>query len=280
MADNGQTHGDLFSTTSSSKFLFWLCYKAEKSSDKSTRRLHCVCQQYIFVCLRKNCSHSILQMLVTGASINHSFRSNTVQITVQWPVLFFIHFFFTQVQTPVTLSSGELWSILVVRLAHSADLKSRLRHVSGAPSVAYSTGCYWNRYKRGQQHSGYSLLFDWCGTIDKRAACFYFCWTREKKQYCTESLFNCASLYRRKRATCIWVEAGNHRGTQVTWTHSWTITASGSVKAIKERKPLPWMNSCQWSSSVFTPTKTLGTERVCNCMQAQWVHESRSMTFL
>ena len=34
-----------------------------------------------------------------------------------------------------------LWSILVVRLAHSADLRSRLRHVSGAPSVAYSTGC-------------------------------------------------------------------------------------------------------------------------------------------
>ena len=29
----------------------------------------------------------------------------------------------------------------MVRLAHSADLRSRLRHVSGAPSVAYSTGC-------------------------------------------------------------------------------------------------------------------------------------------
>ena len=26
-------------------------------------------------------------------------------------------------------------------LAHSADLRSRLRHVSSAPSVAYSTGC-------------------------------------------------------------------------------------------------------------------------------------------
>ena len=54
---------------------------------------------------------------------------------------FFFFFFFTQVQTPVTLCSGELWSILVVRLAHSADLRSRLRHVSSAPSVAYSTGC-------------------------------------------------------------------------------------------------------------------------------------------
>ena len=54
---------------------------------------------------------------------------------------FFFFFFFTQVQTPVTLCSGELWSILVVRPAHSADLRSRLRHVSSAPSVAYSTGC-------------------------------------------------------------------------------------------------------------------------------------------
>ena len=51
-------------------------------------------------------------------------------------------FFFTQVQTPVTLCSGELWSILVrLCIAHSADLRSRLRHVSSAPSVAYSTGC-------------------------------------------------------------------------------------------------------------------------------------------
>ena len=42
---------------------------------------------------------------------------------------YYYFFFFTQVQTPVTLCSGELWSILVVRLAHSADLRSRLRHV-------------------------------------------------------------------------------------------------------------------------------------------------------
>ena len=43
----------------------------------------------------------------------------------------FFFFFFTQVQTPVTFCSGESrWSmILVVRLAHSADLRSRLRHV-------------------------------------------------------------------------------------------------------------------------------------------------------
>ena len=50
-------------------------------------------------------------------------------------------FFFDQIQTPVTLFSGKLWSILVVRLAYSADLRSRLCHVSSAPSVAYSTRC-------------------------------------------------------------------------------------------------------------------------------------------
>ena len=41
-------------------------------------------------------------------------------------------FFLLKFQTPVTLCGGELWSILVVRLAHSADLRSRLRHVSSA----------------------------------------------------------------------------------------------------------------------------------------------------
>ena len=43
-----------------------------------------------------------------------------------------VFFFLTQFQTPVTLCSGELWSILVVRPAHSAraDLRSRLCHVS------------------------------------------------------------------------------------------------------------------------------------------------------
>ena len=49
-------------------------------------------------------------------------------------------FFLSPVQTPVTLCSGEWWSILVVRLAHSADMRSRLHHVSSVPSVAYSTG--------------------------------------------------------------------------------------------------------------------------------------------
>ena len=42
--------------------------------------------------------------------------------------------FFTRVQTPVTLN-GELWSILVVRLAHSANLRSRFGHVSAARGV-------------------------------------------------------------------------------------------------------------------------------------------------
>ena len=57
------------------------------------------------------------------------------------PGHFGFFFFCTQVQTPGTLCSGEWWRILVVRLAHSADLRSRLRHVSSAPSFAYSTRC-------------------------------------------------------------------------------------------------------------------------------------------
>ena len=50
-------------------------------------------------------------------------------------------FFLLRFQTPVTLCSDDLWTILVVRLAHSADLRSRLRRVFDAPCVAYSTGC-------------------------------------------------------------------------------------------------------------------------------------------
>ena len=37
----------------------------------------------------------------------------------------------------------------MVRLAHSADLRSRLRHVSSAPSVAYSTVKGRNSTSRG-----------------------------------------------------------------------------------------------------------------------------------
>ena len=40
-----------------------------------------------------------------------------------------------------SLCSGELWSILVVRPVHSADVRSQLCHVFDAPYVAYSTGC-------------------------------------------------------------------------------------------------------------------------------------------
>ena len=49
-------------------------------------------------------------------------------------MIFYLFIFFTQVQTPVTLY-GELWSILVVRLAHSANLRSRFGHVSAAQGV-------------------------------------------------------------------------------------------------------------------------------------------------
>ena len=55
-----------------------------------------------------------------------------------------LEIFFNQIQTPVTRCSSELWSmesILVVRLAHSADPRSQMRHVSSASSVAYATGC-------------------------------------------------------------------------------------------------------------------------------------------
>ena len=82
------------------------------------------------------CTHLTWKML--GQPAPKCWLSKTMMLL---NVFFFFFFFFTQVQTPVTLCSGELWSILVVRLAHSADLRSRLRHVSSAPSVAYSTRC-------------------------------------------------------------------------------------------------------------------------------------------
>ena len=77
-------------------------------------------------------------LMVSGITINTHHTPYPLPLV---SAFFFFFFFFTQVQTPVTLCSGEWWSILVVRLAHSADLRSRLRHVSSAPSVAYSTGC-------------------------------------------------------------------------------------------------------------------------------------------
>ena len=86
-----------------------------------------------------------IKKLVGSASRHkayHHLQEGMDNHSVTQTFLFFIFFyFFTQVQTPVTLCSGELWSILVVRLAHSADLRSRLRHESCEPSVAYSTGC-------------------------------------------------------------------------------------------------------------------------------------------
>ena len=45
------------------------------------------------------------------------------QVGVFFFFLFYFFFLF-KFQTPVTLCSGELWSILVVRLAHSVDLRS------------------------------------------------------------------------------------------------------------------------------------------------------------
>ena len=72
-------------------------------------------------------------------------------------------FFLLKFQNPVKLSIGELWGILVLRLAHCANLRSRLRHVSSAPSVAYSTGC-----SQVVTHQGTSLHNHarWCLTSE------------------------------------------------------------------------------------------------------------------
>ena len=83
-----------------------------------------------------------LRMFVSRRSKLFSIVSGVAKVSLFFFFLFvFLSFFFTKFQTPVTLSISESWSILVVRPAHSADLRSRLRHVSSAPSVAYSTGC-------------------------------------------------------------------------------------------------------------------------------------------
>ena len=52
------------------------------------------------------------------------------------PFLLCFFFFLLKSRLQSHFFSGELWSILVVRPAHSADLRSRLRHVSCAPCVA------------------------------------------------------------------------------------------------------------------------------------------------
>ena len=65
----------------------------------------------------------------------------TLQLSLNTRKSFGVVFFLLKFQTPVTLCSGELWSILVVRVANSADQRSLPRHVSSEQSVAYSTGC-------------------------------------------------------------------------------------------------------------------------------------------
>ena len=56
----------------------------------------------------------------------------------------------------------------MVRLAHFADLRSRLRHVSSAPSVTYSTGCGravthpGTNPARWYLHADVSALFNSC----------------------------------------------------------------------------------------------------------------------
>ena len=118
-----------FSISSSFIFFFVLhrFFLKATSSEYRSRRWR-VCLQ------RKQALHESNTLQISSEKRYHDYRKYLAG---------HFFFFFTQVQTPVTLCSGELWSILVVRLAcaHSADLRSRLRHVSSAPSVAYSTGC-------------------------------------------------------------------------------------------------------------------------------------------
>ena len=77
--------------------------------------------------------HRINQSAISTESTNQRSAFSHHFLTFDLMIFFFI-FFFTQVQTPVTLY-GELWSILVVRLAHSANLRSRFDHVSAAQGV-------------------------------------------------------------------------------------------------------------------------------------------------
>ena len=78
----------------------------------------------------------------------------------RWSRWKIITFSFISFQSSSRLQSHcELWSILVVRLAHSADLRSRLRKASSAPSVAYSTGC-----SRVVTHHGTNSA-QWCLTL-------------------------------------------------------------------------------------------------------------------
>ena len=109
-------------------------------------------------------------------------------------------YFFTQVQTPVTLCSGELWSILVVRLAHSADLRSRLRQVSSAPSSTKLTTSPLQTVKKCKMYTVCCIknettfvLENWHVTINEPLlfgahwppVVILFWWHQQKTEECT-----------------------------------------------------------------------------------------------
>ena len=77
-------------------------------------------------------SGKIVAMLISPS------RSRIPIIDFRINLFFYFFYFFTQVQTPVTLRGGELRSILVVRLAHSCW---RLSEIWKANSLA------WDHYR-------------------------------------------------------------------------------------------------------------------------------------
>ena len=89
-----------------------------------------------FATRHRNCPSSTLPLKWREMSTTSTtWRVEIDRDGARW--LFF--FFFTQVQTPVTLFSGELRSILVVRLAHSAYLNQDFCHTCVISSVFFIT---------------------------------------------------------------------------------------------------------------------------------------------
>ena len=94
-------------------------------------------------------------------------------------LLFSLFLLKSRLQSHFERWTGEVWSVLVVRPAHSADLRSRLRHVSSAASVAYSTGCHavvcpalWERVVAGLIHA-YDATSIWDSSHRSPSVCSF-----------------------------------------------------------------------------------------------------------
>ena len=137
-------------------------------------------------------------------------RRSTNNATVRsfaWTQQQQVFFFFTQVQGPVILFSGELWSILVVRPAHSADLRSRLRHVSSAPECCLQHGVFPGGHPSRYQPRWTVLDFgDLTGTgisppLGRRLACQWKRrWTLHEEKNNLKGEHSCSEV-------CIWHRA-------------------------------------------------------------------------